>query len=42
MTVLIGQLAFTLLLLVSLGGVATGALYLVVILIKEWRSGDLW
>jgi hypothetical protein len=38
----LGETAFALLLLISLGAVAAGAIYLLVVLIKEWRSGDLW
>jgi hypothetical protein len=39
---LIAESAFAVLLCVSLGAVTAGATYLLVMLIKEWRSGDLW
>jgi hypothetical protein len=40
--VLVSESALAILLWISLGAVAAGATYLLVMLIKEWRSGDLW
>ena len=39
---IVPEALFTLALWGSVGAVAAGAAYLLVILLKEWRAGDLW
>lgn len=39
---MVPEALFTVALWGSLGGVSLGAVYLLVVLVREWRDGDLW